>query len=287
MSQTVEFNPETAPLEQLEAYLSQPEPQQDDAVAVKPADDTGVEYVDLAQEAPEAAAPAEPVQAEQQPVSYTQEQLDAELGKRAKDVRKSIQESEEYKLGKMFLERRAKADNVSRKKAAELIREEYFNAEKERLSKDPAALAEAVLRSQMPRETAAEEAPQQEAPTHDTADARVQALASAVRESMQRGGLPQSFNVNECLEIYPDFFSDAKAFGEAAAVKIAEAHYRAAAAQQTARQVDARRAVSKSIAPRSQPAPAQRSVADMTDAEFAKFEQQIDRHANAGIHVRI
>lgn len=287
MSQTVEFDPETAPLEQLETLLSQPEPQQDDAVAVEPADDTGVEYVDLSGEEPEAAAPAESVQAEQQPVSYTQEALDAALGRRSKEVRESVQKSEEYMIGRMFLERRAKADNVTHKEAAKRIREEYFNSEADRLSKDPKALAEAVLRSQIPQEPVADEAPQQEAPTHAAVDARVQALASAVRTSVQRGGLPQDFNVNECLEIYPDFFTDAETLGEAAAVKIAEAHYRAAAAQQTARRVDARRAVSKSIAPHSQPAPAQRSVADMTDEEFAKFEQQIDRHANAGIHVRI
>ena len=287
MSQTVEFDPNTAPLEELEAYLSQPaDPQQDDAAAEQPvAEESEVEYVDMTEAAPEAPAPAEPVQAEA-PVTYSREEYEAALGRRAKEVRESVQRSEEYLLGREFIARRAASDQITHKEAAKRIREEYFAAEAERLSKDPKALAEAVLRAQMPQAPAVEEAPQQvpQAPTHE---ARAQALAAAVRESMHQGRLPSNFNVEDCLGVYPEFFSDAEQFGEAAAVRIAETKYQLAAAQNAARRVEAQRSAPRPIAPRSQPAPAPRSFESMSDEEFERFDRQIDRHSNAGIHVKI
>lgn len=283
MSQPVAFDPDTAPLEQLEQYLAQPE-QQDDAAGVTPEpEDIETEYVDLPVEEKPAPAPAEPVQAEK-PTTYSREEHEAALGRRAKEVRESVQGSEEYLLGKELLARRAKADNVSRKEAAKRIREEMFAQEAERLSKDPKALAEALLRSQMPQEPVEEEpapAPQ------TTVEDRAQALATAVRGSMQNGRLPADFSIDKCLEIYPGFFDDAKQFGEAAAVRIAEERFNALPAQEMARRIAAQRSAPQSFQPSSQPAPVPRGIDDMSDEEFRKLDKQVERYTNAGIHVRL
>lgn len=283
MSQPVAFDPDTAPLEQLEQYLAQPE-QQDDAAGVTPEpEDIETEYVDLPVEEKPAPAPAEPVQAEK-PTTYSREEYDAALGRRAKEVRESVQGSEEYLLGKELLARRAKADNVSRKEAAKRIREEMFAQEAERLSKDPKALAEALLRSQMPQEPAEEEpAP---AP-RSTVEDHAQALATAVRGSMQNGRLPADFSIERCLEVYPGFFDDAKQFGEAAAVRIAEERFNALPAQEMARRIAAQRSAPQSFQPSSQPAPVPRGIDDMSDEEFRKLDKQVERYTNAGIHVRL
>lgn len=287
MSQPVEFDPNTAPLEQLEQYLAQTDPQQADAAAGAPEPEyEDTEYVDLAPDGQPAPAPAEPVRAEPtKPMTYSQEAYDAALNRRAKEVRESITGSDEYLLAKEMITRRAKADNVSRKEATKRIREELFAQEAERLSKDPKALAEALLRSQMPQEPVEEETPAS-APEPTTED-RVRALAEAVRGSMQNGRLPSDFSVNKCLEIYPDFFEDAKTYGEAAAVRIAEECYKALPAQQMARRIAAQQAAPQSFQPSSQTAPVPRGIEDMSDEEFQKFDRQVERYTNAGIHVRI
>lgn len=281
MAETVGFDPETAPLEELEAYLSQ-DPQQDDAAAVNPEPiEPETEYVDLAEEPEQPAAAAEPAQ--ETPVTYSQQDYDAALGRRAKEVRESVQRSDEYSLGKDLIARRAAVDGISRKEAAKRIRDEMFAQEAERLSKDPKALAEAVLRAQMPQpEPAPEVTP--EAPQGED---RVRALASAVQASMQSGRLPKDFSIEQCLQIYPEFFDDAAELGEAAAVRSAERQYRAYAAQLQAQRQKARNDLPRSIAPQSQPAPAPRDFSRMSDAEFEKIDCEIGRSANAGIHVRI
>lgn len=283
MSQPVAFDPDTAPLEQLEQYLAQPE-QQDDAAGVTPEpEDIETEYVDLPVEEKPAPAPAEPVQAEK-PTTYSREEYDAALGRRAKEVRESVQGSEEYLLGKELLARRAKADNVSRKEAAKRIREEMFAQEAERLSKDPKALAEAVLRSQMPQEPVEEEpvpAPQ------PTVEDRARAMATAVRDSMRNGRLPADFSIEKCLEIYPGIWEDAARLGEAAAVRIAEERFNALPAQEMARRIEAQRSAPQSFQPSSQPAPVPRGIDDMSDEEFRKLDKQVERYTNAGIHVRL
>lgn len=284
MSQPVGIDPNTASFEEIEQYLAQTDPQQADAAAANPEPtEEETDYADIQVEAP-APAPAEPVQAEQ-PKMYSHEEHEAALNRKAKEVRESITKSEEYLLYKDMVARRAKADNISQKEAVKRIRDEMFESEKERLSKDPKALAEAVLRSQMFPEPTEPETP--EPAPQETAEDRVRALAEAVRGSMQNGRLPADFDVNKCLEIYPEFFDDAKSFGEAAAVRIAEERYRAAALERERQRVVAQNSVPQSIAPSSQPAPVPRGISDMSDAEFAKLERQVDRYTNAGIHVRI
>ena len=281
MAQTVGFDPETAPLEELEAYLTQ-DPQQDDAAALNPEPiEPETEYVDLDENPEQPAAAAEPAQ--EASVTYSQQDYDAALGRRAKEVRESVQRSDEYSLGKDLIARRAAVDGISRKEAAKRIRDEMFAQEADRLSKDPKALAEAVLRTQMPQpEPAPETAP--EAPKEED---RVRALASAVQSSMQAGRLPKDFSIEQCLQIYPEFFDDAAELGEAAAVRSAERQYRAYAAQLQAQRQKARNDLPRSIAPQSQPAPAPRDFSRMSDAEFEKIDREIGRSANAGIHVRI
>lgn len=283
MSQPVELNPDTASFEQIEAYLAQPE-QQDDAAGVAPEPEVvDTEYVDLPVSEPSEPAPAEPVQAET-PTTYSREEHEAALGRRAKEVRESVQGSEEYLLGKELLARRARTDNVSRKEAAKRIREEMFAQEAERLSKDPKALAEALLRSQMPQDPV-EEAP---APApQPTVEDRARSMATAVRGAMQKGRLPSDFSVDKCLEIYPEFFDDAKVYGEAAAVRIAEERFNALPVQQMAQRIEAQRSAPQPFQPSSQPAPAPRGIDDMSDTEFSKLERQVERYTNAGIHVRL
>lgn len=281
MAQTVGFDPETAPLEELEAYLTQ-DPQQDDAAALNPEPiETETEYVDLDEDPEQPAAAAEPAQ--EAPVTYSQQDYDAALGRRAKEVRESVQRSDEYSLGKDLIARRAAVDGISRKEAAKRIRDEMFAQEADRLSKDPKALAEAVLRTQMPQPEPAPEEPTQAPQAED----RVRALASAIQSSMQAGRLPKDFSIEQCLQIYPEFFDDAAELGEAAAVRSAERQYRAYAAQLQAQRQKARNDLPRSIAPQSQPAPAPRDFSRMSDAEFEKIDREIGRSANAGIHVRI
>lgn len=284
MSQPVAFDPDTAPLEELEAFLTQPDPQQDDAAGVTPEpEDIDTEYVDLSVNEPSAPAPAEPVQAEK-PTTYSREEHEAALGRRAKEVRESVQGSEEYLLGKELLARRAKADNVSRKEAAKRIREEMFAQEAERLSKDPKALAEALLRSQMHQEPVDEAEPE---PAQPTLEDRARAMATAVRDSMKSGRLPADFSIDRCLEIYPNIWEDAERLGEAAAVRIAEERFNALPAQEMARRIEAQRALPRSFVPSSQPAPVPRGIDDMSDEEFRKLDKQVERYTNAGIHVRL
>lgn len=285
MSQPVGIDPNTASFEEIEQFLAATDPQQDDAVAGNPEPmDEETEYVDLNASEEPATAPAEPVQAEQ-PKTFTYEEHEAALNRKAKEVRESITKSEEYLLYKDMVTRRAKADNISQKEAVKRIRDEMFASEAERLSKDPKALAEAVLRAQMPQGPSEPETPAQ-AP-QDTAEDRAKALTEAVRGSLQNGRLPSDFSIEKCLEIYPEFFDDAKAYGEAAAVRIAEERFRAASLDVERQRVMAQQALPRSISPSSQPAPVPRGINDMSDAEFRKLEQQVDRYANAGIHVRI
>lgn len=282
MVDTVGFDPETAPLEDLEAYLSQ-DPQQDDAVAMNPEPiEPETEYTDLHDAPEQATDAAEPEQAA--PVMYSQQDYDAGLGRRAKEVRESVQRSDEYMLGRDLLARRAAADGISRKEAAKRIRDEMFAQEAERLSKDPRALAEALLRTQMPQPEPAPEAPSEEAPQSED---RPRALADAVRASMQAGRLPSDFSIDQCLSVYPEMFEDAAKYGEAAAVRIAESKYQLVWYQQRAQERNARLSLPRSIIPQSQPAPAPRDFSRMSDEEFERIDRDIERSANAGIHVRI
>lgn len=287
MSQPVGFDPNTASFEEIEQYLAQPDPQQADAAGVVPQpepEDVETPYADLPVNEPTAPAPAEPVQAAK-PTSYSPEEYEAAINRKAKEVRESITKSEEYLLYKDMVTRRAKADGVSQKEAVKRIREEMIAQEAERLSKDPKALAEAVLRSQMPQEPVQPEEP---APApQNTLEDRARALAGAVRDSMMNGRLPADFSIERCLEIYPGIWEDADRYGEAAAVRIAEERYRALPAQEMARRIEAQRSLPQSFKPSGQPAPAPRGIADMSDEEFRKFDQQVDNLTNAGIHVRI
>lgn len=287
MVETVGFDPETAPLEQLEEYLSQ-DPQQDDAAAINPEPvEQETEYVDLPAE-PEkpAAAAAEPAQ--EAPVTYSQQDYDAALGRKAKEVRESVQRSDDFSLGRDLINRRAAMEGISRKEAAKRIRDEMFAQEAERLSKDPKALAEAVLRAQMPQQPEPEpEAEAPATPSTPSGDDRVRSLATAVRASMQAGRLPVDFSVEQCLQVYPGFFDDAKTFGEAAAVRIAESKYEMLALQQKAQQQATRLSLPRSVAPQSQPAPAPRDFSRMSDEEFERIDRDIGRSTNAGIHVRV
>ena len=286
MSQPVEFDPNTASFEQIEQYLAQPDPQQADAAGVAPEpdpEDVETAYADIQLDEQPATAPAEPVQAEK-PTTYSAQEYEAAINRKAKEVRESITKSEEYLLYKDMVARRAKADGVSQKEAVKRIRDEMFAQEAERLSKDPKALAEALLRSQMPQEFVSEEpAPAPQPTTED----RVKALAGAVRTSMQNGRLPSDFSIEKCLSIYPEFFDTAAMYGEAAAVLVAEERFRALPAQEMARRISAQRSAPQSFQPSGQTAPVPRGIADMSEEEFQKLDRQVDQLTNAGIHVRL
>lgn len=233
-------------------------------------------------ETPTQEAPADAEEPPDEPKPMSQAQLNELFGKRAAEERRRVQRGEEYQLGQLLLQQRMQDKSIDKAEALKQLRDEAMNARVAELAKDPTAMAKALLHQQMPTQTdEAPDAPSTQTSTETRELAR--ATAEAVSESIKAGRLPNDFNPENAKSVYPEFIADIRAYGAAAAVKIAEAKV---AASQNA-QIATNRALPKPIAPRSGKTPGGVNIAAMSSKDFAKLDQVIDEQVRAGRRVSI
>lgn len=126
--------------------------------------------------------------------TFTQKDIDRAVSNRLASERKKHEKDPMLALGKAFAEQYG-GD-------VEKAREALLNSRVEELSKDPKALAKAVLERDMPKRTASDED-------------EMLALAEELQEIV-----PGAKDAQDILAVHPDFIKDVKEYGPKAAVKM-------------------------------------------------------------------
>ena len=140
----------------------------------------------------------------------SQKDIDAAFGKRFAQERRKFEQTDEYRLGSMILDERAKRDGITKAEAFARIQQERVDATAEEYAKNPKAFYRDYLNAQ-----------QRPAPAQESEAETPQAQAKRIGETLagmhQRGELPDGFDIKA---LDRDTYANIVEYGAPAAMRI-------------------------------------------------------------------
>ena len=164
-----------------------------------------------------ATGKAQPVEGAETPANppadgaqRSQKDIDAAFGKRFAQERRKFEQTDEYRLGSMLLNERAKRDGITKAEAFARIQQERVEATAEEYAKNPKAFYKDYLNAQQspaPAQPSGEETPQDQA----------KRIGETLAGMYQRGELPKGFDIKSLDQ---DTYNNIVEYGAPAAMRI-------------------------------------------------------------------
>lgn len=195
-----------------------------------------------------------------------QKSFDDALKNRLEYERKRLEKLPQYRLGKMLLEERMRAENVDAEKAFALITKEHDSAKAQEYAKNPQSFFEDYLNSQ-----------RQSAPEPQAAENEAEALAKQMIEAQNAGMIPASFNPK--VDITPDFLRSLQQYGAPAAFAIWDAKRQVAEQAEIERQKSAPKPMPVSGSTKTHK---KLDFSSMSSKEFWDLENKIQEAKRSG-----
>lgn len=213
------------------------------------------------------AVKAESGDSDQQFDAKNQDSINAAIGKRLSKERDKWQNTNEYRLGKMFIEQRMNQDNVDADEAYRRINSDYTDSKAKEYAKNPEQFYKDYLNGQAVRNPA---------PQTSVADR----LTAELVDAQERGIMPNGFTSSD---INAEFVGNLQKYGTEAALKMWEYSHANSVSAQIAEQREAPRPMVVGGASVSAPTP---NFENMSSRDFAEFEKRIQQATLAGKRVK-
>ena len=201
----------------------------------------------------------------------SQKEIDAALGRRLYDERRKIEQSEEYRLGALLLDERARRDGISKAEAFNRIQQERENELAAAYAKDPTRFYKDYLSHQ--RRTQPE-------PTQETPEMQAQRIGAELGDLQRQGALPAGFDLNTSLD--QELYNNMVRYGVGAALKIWEANHATAAELQRRQNGPAPMRPTSGRGQQSGPV----DFTKMSKDQFKRIEEQVRNAEMSGKVVR-
>lgn len=213
------------------------------------------------------AVKAETGDSDQQFDAKNQDSINAAIGKRLSKERDKWQNSNEYRLGKMFLEQRMSKDNVDADEAFKRINSDFTDSRAKEYARNPEQFYKDFLNGR----TA-------EKPT--TQESVADRLTAELVDAQERGIMPNGFT---SADINAEFVGNLQKYGTEAALKMWEYSHANSVNAQIAEQREAPRPMVVGGASVTAPTP---NFETMSSKDFAEFERRINQATLSGKRVR-
>ena len=192
----------------------------------------------------------------------SQKDIDAAIGRRLYDERRKFEQSEEYRLGAMLLDERARREGISKAEAFSRIQQERENELAAAYAKDPTQFYKDYLSQ---KRTPASE------PAQETPVAQAQRIGAEIGELQRQGSLPAG--VDPRTSIDQDLYNNMVQYGVGAALKIWEASHATAAELQRRQNGPAPMRPTSGRGQQSGPV----DFTKMSDEQFRRIQAQVEQ----------
>lgn len=240
-------------------------------------------------EEPKATEPPQQADAAPEPKTYTQKEFDEAVRRRTQYIRKGLEEEREkdpyWQAGKRLAQLQSLSDGVDPSVAIQKVLSDGFERQAEALSNDPKAIARLLLGNQIGMQPMPAPKAQQQNDTREVA----RSIAQDITACVENGELPQGFQLDDYVKVYPDFISDCAEYGVRAAIRTVKALQATQQQQQkTLQKAAANNALPRPIRPGANvQEDGQIDYSKLSKEEFQRVKQRMHEEYLRGKTVRI